>query len=316
MQRKRLQQVALTACVCLSLLLFSNQPANQRREESELSQCGRKALRRGAGQRVFSFSFYGPPKPRYLQGVEANLAALRLHFPGWLLRLYVDHHSLDPATMDHLMDLASDPAMDLCIGIEHEGLELSSRNGMLWRFLPLLDQLVDVVLVRDLDSRLSAREAAAVAEWLNDTQFAVHVMRDHPSHSWPMLGGMWGARFDSVKKANQEEKKTNQEEPGTARSLLAGLVTNMLHSPISWASVYLADQVQLQRVFWPAVQDIALVHASHHCHIPGGTVRPFPTKRPSEEDNWVGAVAGVTGILTEPCPRQCRPKQHMDWQLC
>ena len=53
-----------------------------------------------------------------------------------------------------------------------------------------------------------------------------------------------------VKKANQEEKKVNQEEPATgddgqapsARSLLAGLVTNMLHSPISWASVYLADQ--------------------------------------------------------------------------
>ena len=72
------------------------------------------------------------------------MAALRLHFPGWLLRLYVDHHSLDPATMDQLMDLASDPAMDLCIGLEHEGLELSGRNGMLWRFLPLLDQLVDV----------------------------------------------------------------------------------------------------------------------------------------------------------------------------
>ena len=46
--------------------------------------------------------------------------------------------------MDQLMDLASDPAMDLCIGLEHEGLDLSGRNGMLWRFLPLLDQLVDV----------------------------------------------------------------------------------------------------------------------------------------------------------------------------
>lgn len=72
------------------------------------------------------------------------MAALHLHFPGWILRLYVDHHSLDPATMDQLMDLASDPAMDLCIGLKQEGLELSARNGMLWRFLPLLDQFVDV----------------------------------------------------------------------------------------------------------------------------------------------------------------------------
>ena len=76
--------------------------------------------------------------------LQENLAALRHHFPGWLLRLYVDHQSLDAATMDQLIDLGANPAMDLCIGLEHEGLKMSSRNGMLWRFLPILDQLVDV----------------------------------------------------------------------------------------------------------------------------------------------------------------------------
>ena len=124
--------------------------------------------------------------------LQANLAALRLHFPGWILRLYVDHKSLDASTMDQLIDLGRDPAFDLCIGLEHQGLKLDGKNGMLWRFLPLLDNLVDVrkqlsgkilwrsfkvVLVRDLDSRLSDREAAAVHEWLNDTRFSVHVMR-------------------------------------------------------------------------------------------------------------------------------------------
>merc|ERR1719507_2647694 len=151
-------------------------------------------------------------------------------------------------------------------------------------------------------------------------------MRDHPSHSWPMLGGMWGVRFDSKKNhrsdlspataATDAPSDSSDEGQESSRSVVASLVTDMLHSPISWASVYLADQVQLQRVFWPAVQDIALVHASHHCHIPGGTVRPFPTERPPGEDNWVGAVAGVTGVLTEACPKQCRPKQHLDWQFC
>ena len=126
--------------------------------------------------------------------LQANLAALRLHFPDWILRLYVDHKSLDASTMDQLIDLGRDPAFDLCIGLEHQGLKLDGRNGMLWRFLPLLDDMVDVrnqfncldkiltktfkvVLVRDLDSRLSSREAAAVHEWLNDTRFSVHVMR-------------------------------------------------------------------------------------------------------------------------------------------
>ena len=131
----------------------------------------------------------------------------------------------------------------------------------------LVNSWLQVVLVRDLDSRLSAREATAVADWLNDTQFAVHVMRsiltiswsriqiivfllrDHPSHSWPMLGGMWGARFDSTKRANQEDPAIGEGQAPSARSLLAGLVTDMLHSPISWASVYLADQAYHHRVY-------------------------------------------------------------------
>ena len=111
----------------------------------------------------------------------------------------------------------------------------------------------------------------------------IFVHRDHPSHSWPMLGGMWGARLDLTRKSNKEEGEGESPASGEARSLLARLVSDMLHSPISWASVYLADQayhhcdccmfvlenflfmktttqVQLQRVFWPAVQGIALVN--------------------------------------------------------
>ena len=34
------------------------------------------------------------------------------------------------------------------------------------RFLPLLDPLVSVMVSRDLDSRLTAREKAAVEDWL------------------------------------------------------------------------------------------------------------------------------------------------------
>ena len=97
-----------------------------------------------------------------------------------------------------------------------------------------------------------------------------------------MLGGMWGARLDLTRKSKEEEEEGESPASGEARSLLAHLVSDMLHSPISWASVYLADQayhhcdrmfvlenflfmktttqVQLQRVFWPAVQDIALVN--------------------------------------------------------
>jgi len=41
---------------------------------------------------------------------------------------------------------------------------------------------------RDLDSRLNSREAAAVAEWLDDEEMGFHFMRDHPAHGIEILG--------------------------------------------------------------------------------------------------------------------------------
>ena len=55
-------------------------------------------------------------------------------------------------------------------------------------------------LCRDLDSRFSKREAAAVEEWLQSGR-AIHSMRDHPAHTTPLLGAAWGARIteDSIR---------------------------------------------------------------------------------------------------------------------
>ena len=65
-------------------------------------------------------------------------------------------------------------------GVSGEG-ELGAVFGMVWRFLPLLDPRVDVMVSRDLDSRLGPREVAAVTQWLEqDTSLPFHVMRDHP----------------------------------------------------------------------------------------------------------------------------------------
>src|SRR5882757_6760699 len=70
--------------------------------------------------------------------------------------------------------------------------DMSKMVGMTWRFLVLGDPLVDIFVIRDLDSRLSHRERQAVAEWEN-SNFSLHAMRDHPFHNVKLLGGMWGA---------------------------------------------------------------------------------------------------------------------------
>ena len=53
---------------------------------------------------------------------------------------------------------------------------------------------VDHAVFRDLDSLISKREKAAVAQWL-ESKHIFHVMRDHPNHgTTPMMAGMWGVK--------------------------------------------------------------------------------------------------------------------------
>ena len=40
------------------------------------------------------------------------------------------------------------------------------------------------------------REKDAVEEWLTKTNYSVHLMRDNPSHTFAIMGGMWGVRQD------------------------------------------------------------------------------------------------------------------------
>ena len=67
------------------------------------------------------------------------------------------------------------------------GIDARDIFAMNWRFFPTLDPQVDVFISRDLDSRPSGRELAALEEWLA-SEFILHIMRDHPGHGKTFLG--------------------------------------------------------------------------------------------------------------------------------
>ena len=62
----------------------------------------------------------------------------------------------------------------------------------------------------------------------------VHVMRDHPAHSAPMMGGMWGARLDTA----------------AARGSFKEAFKKMLRNGVSYVNRTLGgwDQIALQRL--------------------------------------------------------------------
>merc|ERR1719391_1390928 len=115
------------------------------------------------------------------------------------MRLYLDDLSLEASLFNDVCQLAcSNNNLDLCYVRTLPGMPLVNASHifpMLWRFFPTLDPQVDLFVSRDLDSRFSERELAAVQEWIESGK-AIHAMRDHPLHPFPLLGGAWGARLD------------------------------------------------------------------------------------------------------------------------
>ena len=170
--------------------------------------CGRDAFQRGSHQKVVSFVFYGKSNSeqhktrKYFEGIKSNLDLIKeLYGSSWIMRLYYDLDPADQQLMTQLCDLAcAEPQLDLCNVRSLPGTpveDASSMFAMNWRFFPTLDPQVDILLSRDLDSRINQREVDAVTEWLESGK-AVHVMRDHPGHDTPMLGGMWATRLDQT----------------------------------------------------------------------------------------------------------------------
>lgn len=129
---------------------------------------------------LISFSLFGSVR-NYNLGMVENARIAPLIYPGWKVRVYADERI---TVADEL----------LASGVEIVWMprEEHSARAMCWRFLAAADENVDRVIVRDADSRLNVREAAAVCAWVESGK-PFHVMRDHEHHrSWPIYGGMWG----------------------------------------------------------------------------------------------------------------------------
>ena len=69
--------------------------------------------------------------------------------------------------------------------------------GMYWRFLVADDKGVSTAIIRDTDSRINARDKMVVNEFLESDK-VLHVIRDHPHHKYPILGGMWGIKLNTL----------------------------------------------------------------------------------------------------------------------
>jgi hypothetical protein len=136
-------------------------------------------------KKIIAYSLWGN-NPKYTIGAIKNAEQVKLMYPEWKARFYVGS-STDKSIVQSLKEKDAQVI---------EMLEAGNWSGMFWRFEAASDS--DVMISRDCDSRITLREVNAVNEWLlSDKLF--HIMRDHPWHNAPILGGMWGVKSPLLK---------------------------------------------------------------------------------------------------------------------
>ena len=215
------------------------------------------------------------------------------------------YHDISPdhPLMVDLCNLAcSTDRLDLCPvnQLPHHLLANAAHMfPMIWRFFPTLDSQVDAFMSRDLDSIIKMREVEAVAEWLESGK-TLHVMRDHPAHSVPMLGGMWGA----LRTKSREAWKDVWDDIWSA----------IIADPLSQSDrgTKGPDQTLLSRHVWGRLSGGVVQHDSFSCAQYPGAVG-FPSKRPNATGNVVGAEPNRRQEHIK-CPKKCR--RRPSWIFC
>jgi hypothetical protein len=145
---------------------------------------------------IIVFSLWGD-HPIYWKGALRNIELAKTNYPKFICRFYIDKNCnselIETIKGDNVEVVLMEPETynysNMSIRFNH--------SGLFWRFLPLKEEDIDIILFKDCDSRISEREVNAVNEWLS-TDKDFHIMRDHPYHPWPILTGMWGCRNNKL----------------------------------------------------------------------------------------------------------------------
>ena len=145
-------------------------------------------------KKIISFGIYNK-RPKDILGSICNCLLSPIIYPGWICRIYYDD-SVPKECIDLLNFLSKEKILNHSINIELIDMSehwLKGHNRLMWRFLPISDDDVEISISRDGDSLISMREKVCVDDWLKSDKI-LHIIRDHCYHSKEMMAGMWGIR--------------------------------------------------------------------------------------------------------------------------
>lgn len=136
-------------------------------------------------KKVITFCLWGK-LPKYNVGLIKNIELVKTFYPDYEAWVYIHTPSVEKETIDMLKKF------DYVKIIMKNG-NLNKCKPMTWRFEAIDDPEVEIMLSRDIDTRIIQREVDAVNEWLKSDKL-FHIMRDHPYHGSKIFGGMFGTK--------------------------------------------------------------------------------------------------------------------------
>ena len=171
--------------------------------------------------RVFSFCLYGD-RDKYCLGMIENLKIIAEHFPEWFVFIYYA-----PDVPSHIISRLQEFSRVL---LKPTGV-LGPIN-MIHRFFAIDEEAVDVMVVRDADSRIHARDRWTICAWMENAKKA-HIIRDHQYHVAAIMGGMWGLKkgllSQSVRSLFELYRNQHKNEHGEDQYFLARVIYPLIY---------------------------------------------------------------------------------------
>ncbi len=136
---------------------------------------------------VFSFCLYGPPNDMYYKGLLENIYLASTFFPEWKVYVYIG-----PDVSQEMLD-----TLHGCSNVYVRETGETGPINMIHRFFAIDEPDVDVMFVRDADSRIHWKDRWAIRQFIQHPNYLSHVIRDNKVHDVRMMGGLWGLRKTS-----------------------------------------------------------------------------------------------------------------------
>jgi hypothetical protein len=219
---------------------------------------------------VFSFCLYGPRNDRYYIGMQQNVLLALKYFPTWKVYVYLGP-DVDTELVEWLHAYHN--------VVVHETGRLGAIN-MIHRFFAIDEPDVELMMVRDADSRIHWKDRWAIQEFVANPQYVAHTIRDNTMHTAHMMGGLWGLR-KSAEISVREAYATYKEDESLGH--------RVAH-----------DQNFLADVIYPRVKTRMLVHYSNGRKIAGEHAVEFPFQWTN--DIYCGRIE--TGFIDTPGPKR------------